>query len=132
MEVKIQTIPLVVRDKAKALEFYTEKIGFDKKTDATNNGYRYVTVGPKGQDLELLLWEVGSFDAGGQSKNWKPASAPPVLMKVEDCRAMFAELKSKGVVFTQEPEENPWSTSATFSDPDGNLFSIHQFRQWSA
>jgi predicted enzyme related to lactoylglutathione lyase len=129
VDTRIQTISLVVGDKAEALKFYTERVGFEKKTDVTNHGYRYVTVGPKGQDLELALWQVGSPDPAGWSKNWRPGSAPPIDLRVDDCRKMFAELKSKGVDFRQEPQENPWSVSATFSDPDGNLFQMNQFRQ---
>lgn len=129
MSTRIQAISLVVKNKAGALEFYTERVGFEKKADVTNHGYRYVTVGPKGQDLELALWEVGSPDPAGWSQNWKPGSAPPVTLRVDDCRKTFEELKSKGVEFKQEPQENPWGVTATFSDPDGNLFSINQFRQ---
>jgi uncharacterized glyoxalase superfamily protein PhnB len=113
-------------DKEAALKFYMEKVGFEKKTDVTNFGYRYVTVGPKGQDLELALWQVGSPDPVGWSKNWKAGNAPPIDIRVDDCRKTFAELKSKGVEFRQELQEQPWGVSATFSDPDGNLFSINQ------
>ncbi len=58
MEVRINAVPLVVKDKAKALEFYREKVGFEKKTDFTAGSYRYLTVAPKSQDLELVLWQI--------------------------------------------------------------------------
>jgi predicted enzyme related to lactoylglutathione lyase len=127
MDTRVQAISLVVRDKTNALDFYTQKVGFEKKTDVTNHGYRYVSVGPKGQDLELALWQVGSPDPTGWSENWKPANAPPIVLRVDDCRKLFTELKTKGVEFRQELHENPWGITATFSDPDGNLFSINQF-----
>ncbi len=129
MKTRIEAVPLVVSDKAKALEFYTEKVGFEKKTDVTNYGYRWVTVGPKGQDLELTLWQVGSPDPAGLSKNWKPGNAPPINILVDDCRKMFEELKSKGVEFRQELQEYPQGVSAIFSDPDGNLFQIRSLPQ---
>ena len=48
-------------------------------------------------------------------------------MRVDDCKKAFAEMKSRGVQFKQaRPEELPWGVSATFSDSDGNLFSINQ------
>jgi hypothetical protein len=48
-------------------------------------------------------------------------------MRVDDCRKAFAEMKSRGVEFKQEqPEEYAWGISATFSDLDGNMFSINQ------
>lgn len=132
MEPRIQSITLVVKSKSEALEFYTKKAGFEKKTDVTGpNGYRYVTVGPKGQDLELVLWEMGSPDPTGMTKDWKPGG-PGMSLTVDDCRKTFAEMRSRGVQFVQEPEENPWSISAIFSDPDGNRFQINQFRRMEA
>jgi predicted enzyme related to lactoylglutathione lyase len=133
MEGRIAGVPLVVTNKARALEFYTEKVGFEKKTDVTGpGGYRYVTVGPKGQDLELVLYEVGSAVDPSQkevSKNWSPARAPPLMLTVADCRKVHQEVSSRGVRFLGEPQENPWSTVATFQDPDGNLFTLTQFSQ---
>ncbi len=129
MEAKIAAIPLVVKDKAKALDFYTNKVGFEKKTDYTQGSYRYVTVGPKGQDIELALWQIGSPDPTGWVKNVSPGG-PPIVMRVDDCRKTFAEMESRGVQFKQaQPEEYAWGVSATFSDPDGNLFSLNQFSQ---
>ena len=57
MNAKISQLTLIVKNQEVALEFYTKKIGFQKKTDYTSpTGYRYVTVGPKEQDLELSLF----------------------------------------------------------------------------
>lgn len=121
---KIESVSLIVKDKAEALEFYTERVGFEKKTDVTNYGYRWVTVGPRGQDLQLELWQMGTEDPTGRSRSWKPGKAPPIVLLVDDCYKTFAELKAKGVEFTRELEEYPQGVSATFSDPDGNLFTI--------
>jgi predicted enzyme related to lactoylglutathione lyase len=132
MDTRIQAISLIVKDKTEALKFYTEKAGFEKKTDYTAGNYRYVTVGLKGQDLELALWQVGSPDAVGgeeRSRGYKPGSAPPIVLTVDDCRRLYAELKARGVQFKQELQEFPWGISATFSDPDGNLFSINQLHR---
>ena len=126
---KIESVSLVVRDKAHALEFYTEKVGFEKKTDVMNRGYRWVTVGPKEQDMQLELWQVGSADPTRASKGWKPGNAPPIVLLVDDCYKMFAELKARGVEFRRELEEYPQGVSATFADPDGNLFTIRGLPQ---
>jgi len=126
MNARITSIALVVRDKAEALEFYTEKVGFEKKTDYTNGGYRYVTVGPKGQDLELALWQEGSPDTTGLASQLRPGVYPPIVMQIDDVRRFSAELKARGVRFRQEPQEYPWGVSATFEDPDGNRFSVNQ------
>ena len=55
-------------------------------------------------------------------------------MRVDDCAEFSAELKSQGVHFEAEPKEYAWGVSATFTDPDGNLFSVNQLPQkqtWS-
>jgi predicted enzyme related to lactoylglutathione lyase len=128
MKARISQMTLVVNDQQAALDFYTKKVGFDKKTDFTPpGGYRWVTVGPKEQDLELALFQAGTNDANGWSSQWRPGNNPPIVVNVDDCRAAFAELKSRGVEFKQaHPEVYAWGVSATFSDPDGNLFSINQ------
>jgi predicted enzyme related to lactoylglutathione lyase len=134
MDAKIVQFTLTVKDQADALEFYTQKVGFEKRTDVTPPGsYRWVTVGPKGQDIELALFQQGTKDPNGWSSGWRPGNAPPIVMRVDDCNKTFEELKSRGVQFKQEkPEEYPWGISATFSDPDGNLFSINQRpKAWS-
>jgi len=128
MDTKVVQFTLVVRKQEAALEFYTQKVGFEKKTDFTPpSSYRWVTVGPKGQDLELALFQAGTKDPNGWSSHWQPGNAPPIVLRVDDCRKVFAELKSRGVEFKQaQPEEYAWGVSATFADPDGNLFSINQ------
>jgi predicted enzyme related to lactoylglutathione lyase len=125
---KIAQFTLVVKNQQAALDFYTKKVGFEKKTDYTPPGsYRWVTVGPEGQYLELALFEAGTNDPNGWSKNWRPGGNPPIVINVEDCRKTFDELKSRGVPFQQEkPNEYAWGISAWFSDPDGNMFSINQ------
>src|SRR5208283_5903825 len=105
MDARITSVALVVKDKAEALEFYTEKVGFEKKTDYTNGGYRYVTVGPKGQDLELALWQEGSPDPTGSSSQLKSGMYPPIVMLVDDVHKTSAELKAHGVQFMLEPQE---------------------------
>ena len=128
MEAKVAQITLVVKNQEAALEFYMKKVGFEKKTDYTPLGnYRWVTVGPKGQDVELALFQAGTKDPNGWSSKWQPGNAPPIVLRVDDCHRLFAEMKSRGVEFKQaQPEEYAWGISATFADPDGNLFSINQ------
>ncbi|MHB1907613.1 MAG: VOC family protein [Nitrososphaerales archaeon] len=128
MKARIAQLTLVVNNQEAALDFYTKKVGFEKKTDYSPSvGYRWVTVGPKDQDLELALFQTGTKDANGWSANWRPGNNPPIVINVDDCKSAFDELKSRGVEFKQsKPDEYAWGISATFSDPDGNLFSINQ------
>lgn len=130
MEAKVVVVSIVVTNKERSIAFYIEKAGFEKKTDLVGpGGYRWVTVGFPGQDLELSLWDVGGGADPSQSeaaKRWAPATTPPIVLRVTDCRKAHAELSAKGVEFVQGPMDHPWGTSATFKDPDGNLFSMTQ------
>jgi predicted enzyme related to lactoylglutathione lyase len=130
MEGRITSVSLVVTNQVESLEFFTEKVGFEKKTDFTGpGGFRWVTVGPDGGDLELVLFQLGSATDPAQkewSKQWSPGKAPPIMLRVADCRKTYDELQSRGVKFPQPPFDHPWGTSATFADPDGNLFSLSE------
>jgi catechol 2,3-dioxygenase-like lactoylglutathione lyase family enzyme len=130
MDAKVAQVTLVVQDQTAALEFYTRKVGFEKKTDVTPpGGYRWVTVGPTGESLEFALWARGTPVAPEQQKRaqeWASGKLPPIVLRVSNCRATYEELHGRGVHFFQPPVEQPWGTSATFEDPDGNLFSINQ------
>jgi predicted enzyme related to lactoylglutathione lyase len=122
MNAKITHVALFVKNKDDAVEFYTKKVGFEKKADYNPPaGDRWVTVGPKGQDLELVLTVAGTEDAHNSSSH--------VTMSVDDCKKVSAELKSRGVQFKQEPLEHPYGVSAIFVDPDGNSFQINQYPQ---
>ena len=130
MDGKIYVITLIVSDQARSLDFFTEKVGFDKKNDVRPSvGDRWVSVGPRGQDLEISLWQVGSTVDPSQkesSDGWSPGKSGPILLRVADCRKAYRELSERGVEFIQAPFEHAWGTSATFKDPDGNLFSMNQ------
>jgi predicted enzyme related to lactoylglutathione lyase len=122
MNAKITHVALVVKNRDEAVEFYTKKVGFEKKADYNPPaGDRWVTVGPKGQDLELVLLQAGTSGVSNSSTH--------ITMQVDDCKNTSAELKSRGVQFKQEPIEHLYGISAIFVDPDGNSFQINQFPQ---
>jgi catechol 2,3-dioxygenase-like lactoylglutathione lyase family enzyme len=126
---KLATVIIVVKDQAKALDFYTKALGFEKRTDYTPPGNpRWVTIAPKGQDIEMSLFQAGSYnDPKAPQNRWRPGSSPAWTLKSNDCRRDFEEMKARGVRFNEpQPVEYPWGIAATFSDPDGNNFSILQ------
>lgn len=122
MNAKITHVALVVKNQDEAVEFYTKKVGFEKKADYNPPaGERWVTVGPKGQDLELVLLKSGTAGTNISSSH--------ITMSVDDCKNSSAELKAHGVQFKQEPLEHPYGVSAIFVDLDGNTFQINQYAQ---
>jgi catechol 2,3-dioxygenase-like lactoylglutathione lyase family enzyme len=126
---KITQVSLVVGKQSDALEFYTKKIGFEKKIDfPTPAGYRWIVVGPRGQDLGLALLEAGWRNDSGLERKWKAGEGAPIVIQVEDCQKTYQELKSRAVefkrIYGEELSKVPYGTVAFFADPDGNLFEI--------
>jgi catechol 2,3-dioxygenase-like lactoylglutathione lyase family enzyme len=127
LSARITQVTLIVENQSKALDFYTKKVGFEKKIDfPAPAGYRWIVVGPKGQDVGVALAEAGWPDDSGLGKKWSAGGAPPIVIEMEDCRKTNQELKSKGVEFKrvwgEELKETMYGTIAMFLDPDGNLF----------
>ncbi len=125
---RVTHVTVVVKDQDKALGFYTEKMGFEKKADYTQPGHpRYLTVSPKGQDLEIVLWPAGAEAARMPASHKVAGNGTRTVIQVEDCRKTFAELKKRGVHFKEpEPYEAGWGVAADLTDSDGNPFTIFQ------
>jgi predicted enzyme related to lactoylglutathione lyase len=119
---KVVYVSLFVSDQDKALDFYTNKVGLEKRGDyPTPEGPRFLTVGVKGQDFELVLWP----GTPGRAK----AGTATCTIEVENCRTAFEQLKARGVKFeTSEILEFPWGYVARFQDPDGNLLQVREGR----
>jgi catechol 2,3-dioxygenase-like lactoylglutathione lyase family enzyme len=125
-------VTIVVKDQNAALEFYTKKMGFEKRADYTNLGQpRWLTVGPKGQAIEMVLWQAGSkLDPSLPASHDLPGIGTRWVLEVDDCRKTFADLKAKGVKFKDaQPREEGWGFAADLTDPDGNPFTIHETRR---
>jgi catechol 2,3-dioxygenase-like lactoylglutathione lyase family enzyme len=125
---KIVVTSVLVDDQDKALTFYTDVLGFEKKQDVPMGEFRWLTVVPP-QDpngTELLL----EPDAHPAAKPFKNAlvedGIPYTSFGVEDVRADFERLSGRGVRFTQPPTEMGPVTTAVFDDTCGNLIQIAQ------
>ena len=124
MKIYLTSVP--VDDQEKALAFYTEKLGFVKKTDVPTGQFRWLTVvGPEDPDGPELLLEP---DAHPASKPFKEAlvsdGIPYTSFAVEDAQAEFDRLRAVGVRFTQEPLAMGPVTTAVLDDTCGNLIQI--------
>ncbi|MFJ8207169.1 VOC family protein [Micromonospora chalcea] len=127
---RINLTSVYVDDQDKALRFYTEVLGFVKKTDVPTGEYRWLTVvSPDAPDgVELLL----EPDAHPAAKAFKEALAadgiPLTQFAVDDVAAEHNRLRSLGVLFTQDPADMGPVTTAVFDDTCGNLIQIAQYR----
>lgn len=128
MKIKLASIP--IDDYDKALKFYTEKMGFEKKRDIPlGEGARWITVvspqEPNG--TELLLEPNASYPAMKALKEALVKDGIPITaFEVDDIQAEYARIKKLGVEFTMEPTNMGSTTVAILDDTCGNLIQIYQ------
>ena len=123
---RINVTSVLVDDQAKALAFYTDVLGFVKKTDIPAGGARWLTVvSPDAPDGVELLLEPDAHPAARPFKEALVADGMPYTsFAVDDVQAEFDRLSAKGVKFTQPPTEMGPVTTAVFDDTCGNLIQI--------
>ena len=124
---RIYLTSVLVDDQEKALRFYTDVLGFVKKSDIPLGEARWLTVvspdDPQGPELAL---EPDAHPAAGPFKEALVADGIPVTsFAVDDVHAEHARLTDAGVRFTQQPAEmGPGVTTAVLDDTCGNLIQI--------
>ena len=126
---KIKLSSIFVDDQDKALKFYTEVLGFVKKTDLPAGEFRWLTVvSPEGpDDIELLLEPNENPAAKTYQKSIYEQGIPSTSFFVEDVQREYDRMKDLGVVFRSKPakiEQRP--TVAVLDDTCGNLIQIVQ------
>lgn len=121
---KMTHVMIFVKDYDEALDFYTNKLGFVKVADVSlGPGFRFLSVAPAGQGTEIILHVpiVEMQDEAEVKREIELIGKTPSLMfKVDDCRRTCDELRSKGVVVVQEPQEAPFGIQARIEDLYGN------------
>ena len=126
MLVKIMYFMLLVSDQDKALDFYT-KLGFEKRIDYPGPEGRFLTLGFKGQDVELILWKGTTMpvkDSTGASVGLNPGF---MFIESDDLRKDFEVLRSKGIKFTDPgPVDYAFGVRIAALDPDGNRIELRQ------
>jgi catechol 2,3-dioxygenase-like lactoylglutathione lyase family enzyme len=123
---RITVASVLVDDQEKALAFYTDKLGFRKKTDVPAGEYRWLTVvSPEQPDGVELLLEPDAHPAARPFKEALVADGIPwTSFSVADTREECERLKAAGVRFVQEPAEMGPVVTAVFDDTCGNLIQI--------
>ncbi len=125
---------IYVRDQEEALQFYVGKLGFEVHTDASNGGFRWLTVRhPEQPDFQLGLFRpqpptVDQATAATIDDVVAKGAMPPLVLVVDDCRVAHGRYSAAGVEFTQEPVERFGSVDASFRDPSGNGWKLIEAR----
>jgi predicted enzyme related to lactoylglutathione lyase len=130
MKIKIMTIH--VDDQEKARKFYSEVLGFTKKADFSNGGYRWLTVAspeePNGAELQL---EANTNPAARTYQQARfQQSQPAAIFYVDDVQSEYDRLKGLGVKFTVPPSKVTGATIAVLDDTCGNLIQITALDRW--
>ncbi len=125
-----------VHDQDEALAFYTEKLMLELREDVTvpeMGNFRWLSVGVPGQpEVAITLMAVPGppvFDEDTRNQILgllAKGAAGGLFFSTDDIQASFAELKSRGVEFSQEPTEQPYGIDAGFRDVSGNHFRVTQ------
>ena len=112
----------------KALEFYTEKFGFQKRADVSQGGYRWLTVtAPEGSpDVELVLEPNANPASQSYQESLREQGIPITAFFSNDLDADYERLAKLGVTFTKELSDMPWGKFAILDDTCGNLVQLQQ------
>jgi predicted enzyme related to lactoylglutathione lyase len=125
---KIGVCSVMVDDQDKALKFYTEILGFIKKTDVPMGEHKWLTVvSPEARDgVELLLEPMGFPPARIFQKELFDAGIPWTSFQVEDIEKEYERMLNLGVQFSMKPTKMGPVTVAVFNDTCGNNIQIAQ------
>ncbi len=126
MITKVLRITLVVRNQEEALNFYTEKLGFEKRADQAMGPMRWLTVAPQGEkQIEIVLQPLDWFQGAERERLTALVGQNPTLvLQVDDCRKTYEELRQRGVEFDQPPEPRPYGLEALARDLYGNSLDL--------
>ena len=120
---KIKVTSVYVDDQDKALRFYTEVLGFAKKTDFSQGPYRWLTVAspeePDGTELQLALNNNPAAKAYQQAIFQQ--NQPAAMFYTDDVKGDYERIKARGAEFTMPPTDVPGATIAMLKDTCGNL-----------
>jgi len=135
----IANTQLWVHDQDEALAFYTQKLGWEVRSDVTlpeMGDFRWLSVGPQSQpEFGIVLMAVPGPpvmepDTADQVRGLMAKGfAGTVFLTTDDVRADYDDLKGRGVEFTEDPEERPYGIDCGFRDPSGNSFRLTQVRE---
>ena len=131
MTTTVSSMFIPVHDPDAALGFYRDALGLEVRNDVSAQGFRWVTVGAHGQDLDIVLFQPH----GGRSQVEGDAlltlvtqgSLQAAIFRTDDLDATFEKVRASGAEVLQEPAAQPWGArDCALRDPSGNLVRIAQ------
>ena len=131
MALTVSTMFIPVHDPDAALGFYRDALGLEVRNDVSADGFRWITVGAPGQDVNIVL----SQPHGGRSQVEGDAlltlvtqgSIQAAIFSSDDLDTTFEKVRASGAEVIQEPVSQPWGArDCAVRDPSGNLVRIAQ------
>ncbi|MBC7829493.1 MAG: VOC family protein [Chitinophagaceae bacterium] len=123
-KLKVAHISILVHDYDQGLKYYTDVLGFEKKTDIKFGNERWITIAAPGEKgIEFVLVRAKDKEDSAIVGNQAGARTFAVL-NTNDCKKVFADYKLKGIKVLTEPRETPWGVQAQFYDLYGNRFVL--------
>lgn len=114
----VKLVGVCVKDQQRALDFYTQKLGFELLTDLPfGPNARWIEVRPPKAKTHLSLWTPPGLED-------RIGTFSQVVFRADDIQATYQELVQKGVKFTDPPHDQPGGVMGTFLDADGNTFVL--------
>ena len=120
---RLRVVTLRVAELPEAFRFYTEKLGFKKRTEMPyGEDSRWLTVAPpRDSFVEIILQPAEWFKGNERSRHLELVGKNPTLVfDADDCRDVFEDLKGRGVEFTLEPTDRGYGIEADAKDLYGN------------
>jgi predicted enzyme related to lactoylglutathione lyase len=125
---KIKLTSIYVDDQEKALRFYIEVLGFQKKADFTQGPFRWLTVAspeePAGTELQLAQNDNPAAKTYQQAIFQK--GQPAAMFFTDDVQADYERIEARGAEFTMPPTQATGSTIPMVNDTCGNLIQLTQ------
>jgi catechol 2,3-dioxygenase-like lactoylglutathione lyase family enzyme len=127
-EMRVELFTIMVREYDKAIEFFTDVLGFDLVEDSpslTNDGRpkRWVVVRPPGAETGILLARADGEDQSAGVGN-QLAGRVGFFLRVDDFTAAYERMAAAGVEFVTSPRTEPYGQVAVFLDVAGNRWDL--------
>jgi lactoylglutathione lyase len=114
----IKTVGIYVEDQQRAVDFYTQKLGFEvRRKESMGPKASWIEVAPPGAQACLVLYPKSMMT------NWQEMK-PSVVFHCSDIEATCRQLETNGVRITMPPTALGWGMFAKFADLDGNEFGM--------
>ncbi|USG67607.1 VOC family protein [Brevibacillus ruminantium] len=124
---RLAHITLYVKDCEEALQFYTEKLGFEKRMDAKmDTGARWLTIGLPGEDVEIVLHDPSHWHEQETAEKMlaQVGKNPMWVWETDQFEQTYHTFREKGVRFVSEPADRMYGREAIFTDLYGNPFLL--------